>query len=374
MAEIVLFAPGSDQISSLGVIDVAEGDNGSLYFATDNGLSIYDGKWHITHMTYANPSTGLLSDHILAVEFDPQGNLWMGYPNGLQRVEGGRYVTIRDQQLLKSLDIHGLLLSNGRMWVATGNAGVHRYHDGAWEWFKPQGPEGLGCNYVKSMASDSGDATVYVACNEGIWFTTNTEETVTFTPLFPRAVVAEPALGIRSDPFGGIYIFNTSSILHFSPPDDWRMIVTSPELMPGIYIHDLRVDPDRTLWIATDNGIYAWKDGKARAHLDSSNGIRNNAVKKLYIDATDRLWFVTPENVGFYRLTRQSGAINPAIPITTFSIPTTGPVPPPVTTQITPAVSFSQIQEVQEVPPPPSSPLAGILDAILGFFGRLFPR
>jgi len=373
MAEIVLFASGSDQISSLGIIDVAEDIRGTLYFGTDNGLSIYDGTWHIIHMTYANPSTGLLSDHVLAVEFDSRGNLWIGYPDGLQRREDGGYVTIRDQQLLKSLDIHSLLLANGRMWVATGTAGVHRYQDGVWEWFKPQGPEGLGCNYVKSMVSD-GD-TVYVACNEGIWSTKNTDEPVAFTPLFNREIVAEPALGIRGDPFGGIYIFNISSILHYTPPDEWKMVVTSSDLMLGIYINDLRVDPDRTLWIGTDNGIYAWKDGKVRDHLDSSKGIRNNAVKKLYIDADDRLWFVTPENVGFYRLTRRSGVGNPVIPVTTFTVQTAVPVPTPLITpvpEITPAVSFSEIKETPA--PTPSSPLASLLDAIVNFFGQLFHR
>jgi len=375
MAEIVLFAPGSDQISSLGVIDMAEDDHGDLSFATDNGLSVYDGTWHITHMTYGNLGTGLLSDHLLAVEFDSPGNLWIGYPDGLQRVEGGRYVTIRDQQLLKSLDIHGLLLANGKMWVAAGTAGVHRYRDGAWEWFRPHGPEGLGCNYVKSMAGDSAGEIVYLACNEGIWFTKNTDEPVDFTPLFPREIVSEPALGIRSDPFGGLYIFNTSTILHFTPPDEWKVVASSSDLLLGIYIDDLRVDPDKTLWIATDNGIYAWKDGKVRDHLDSSKGIRNNAVKKIYIDAEDRLWFVTPENVGFYQINRKGGAGNPTIPITTYSITTPIPVPSAVSTplpEVTPAVSFSQVQETPVATP--QSPLSGILDALLGFFGHLFSR
>ena len=98
----------------------------------------------------------------------------MGFPNGLQWIEGGTYVTVQDQQLLKSLDIHGLLLANGKMWVAAGTAGVHRYQNGVWEWFQPQGPGGLGCNYVTSMAADSAGETVYVACNQGIWYTKNT--------------------------------------------------------------------------------------------------------------------------------------------------------------------------------------------------------
>jgi len=373
MAGIVLFVPGSDQISSLGVLGIAEDIHGNLYFGTDNGLSIYNGTWHIIHRTYGVPGTGLLSDQVLAVEFDSRGDLWMGFPNGLQWIEGGTYIGVQDQQLLKSLDVHGLLLANGKMWVATGNAGVHRYQDGTWEWFQPQGPEGLGCNYVTSMAADSTGETVYVACNEGIWFTKNTEEPAAFTPLAGSDLVVQPGLIVRSDPLGGIFIFNKTAILHYNPPSDWNVIVSSPDLLPGIYINDVTMDPDGTLWIATNNGIYAWKDGKESDHLDATAGILNNAVKKIYLDAEDRLWFVTPGNVGFYQISRQTSVENPAIPITTFQVPTIAPQPGgPTLPQITPAVSFN---EVQENPGPiPSSPLAGILNEIAEFFGRLLPR
>jgi outer membrane protein assembly factor BamB len=372
-AEIVLFVSGSDQISSLGVIDIAEDIHGTLYFGTDNGLSIYNGTWHIIHMTHGNASTGLLDDHVLALEFDPGGNLWMGFPDGLQRIEGGAYVAVLDQQLLKSLDIHGLLLANGKMWVATGTAGVHRYQNGVWEWFRPQGSEGLGCNYVTSMAADPTGETVYMACNEGIWFTKNTGEPVAFTSLTGTELLVEPGITIRSDPLGGIFIFNASAILHYAPPRDWNMIVSSQDLSPGISISDVTVDPDGTFWIATNNGIYAWKDGKVREHLDTGAGIRNNAVKMLYIDAEDRLWFVTPENVGFSRIIRQTEVGNPLIPITTFSLP--NPVPSPGATpfpRITPAVFFSESPEAPAAAP--SSPLADILNAIAGFLGRALPH
>ena len=66
----------------------------------------------------------------------------------------------------------------------------------------------------------------------------------------------------------------------------------------------------------------------------------------LYLDAEDRLWFVTPGNVGFYQITRQTSVGNPAIPITTFTIPTAAPQPGAIPLpQITPAVSFSEVQE-----------------------------
>ncbi|MDD1667622.1 MAG: hypothetical protein LUO96_04055 [Methanomicrobiales archaeon] len=373
-AGVVLFVPGSDQVSSVGVLDITEDQHGDMYFATDNGLSHFDGAdWQITHMTYGKPGSGLLNDHVLALEFDAGGHLWLGFPDGLQWLEDGRYVTNRDQQLFKSLDIHELLAAGGRMWVAAGTAGLHRYDDGSWEWFQPGGPGNLGCTYVSSMAIEASGRAIYVACREGIWTTPNTDEPVSFTPLPGGELVTEPPLRIRSDPFGGLYVFNTSTVLHFSPPDQWRTVVTSPLLTPGIDIADLRVDAERTLWIATNNGIYAWRDGKVRDHLDTGRGIGNNAVKTVYVDSQDRLWFVTPENVGYYTIPRRS-IPGSAIAITTYPVPpyVTPPTPPEESPRITPSVSFQVIPGTTV--PQATGPLDGILDALLAFFRGLLSR
>jgi ligand-binding sensor domain-containing protein len=374
-AEIVLFPAGSDQISSVGVLDITENRHGDLYFATDNGLSLYNGSdWRIIHQTYGTPGSGLLDDHVLAVEFDAGGNLWLGFPDGIQWLEGGRYVTMTDQQLLKSLDIHDLLSANRWMWVAAGTAGLHRYRDGAWEWFRPQGPEGLGCTYASSLAPEPSGGTLYVACREGIWATPNTYEQVSFTPLAGRELVNDPPLRVRSDPFGGIYVFNTSTVLHFTQPDQWRTVVTAQLLMPGVDISDLRVDPERTLWISTNNGIYAWRDGRVRDHLDTARGLGSNAVKRLYLDSQDRLWFVTPENVGYYTIPKRSAGGVSVIPVITYSVPpyVTPPPTPEETPQITPSVSFRVIT----LTPVPQSggPLGGLLEAIQRFFSGLLKR
>lgn len=371
MAEIVTFTAGSDQISSVGVLDIAQNLHGDLYFGTDNGLSFYDGAWHISHRTYGDTSKGLLSDHVLALEFDHEGNLWIGYPNGLQRLEGDSFVTIRDQQMLKSLDIHALLRRDREMWVAAGNAGIHRYLDGAWRWFQTGGHEGLGCNYVTTMATDPARDTLYVACKEGIWFMDGTGDPVAFSPVVKPGLIPEPVRGIHGDPFGGIYIYNASAILHFTPTDQWGIPITSQDLLPGIEINDLGVGSDRTLWIATNNGIYAWKDGQVRGHLDTTTGIRNNAVKKIYIDSSERLWFVTPENIGFSRIKENPEVNGPLIPITTFELPTTTPAP--IFTpepRITPGIS---IQGYPEKPASTPDPLTGFLEALGSFFKRFFP-
>jgi hypothetical protein len=185
-------------------------------------------------------------------------------------------------------------------------------------------------------------------------------------------LTTEPVRGIQSDPFGGIYIYNASAILHYNPPDQWGIPITSQDLLPGIQINDLGVDKDRTLWIATNNGIYAWRDGRVRGHLDTTTGIRNNAVKRIYIDSSQRVWFVTPENIGFSRIKENPEGNSPVIPITTFELPTRTPAsdltPEP---RITPSVS---VQSDAVAPARTPDPLTGFLEALGRFFGGLFHR
>jgi hypothetical protein len=375
---VVTFAAGPEEISSAGVTDIAENPYGSLYFGTDNGLSFYDGSWHIVHRNYVDSRRGLLSDHVLAVEFDGNGNLWLGYPEGLQRLEGGSYVNVQDQQLLKSLDIHGLLRRGGEMWISAGTAGVHRYRDGTWRWFRPGGPEGLGCSYVTSMATDPATGTLYIACRDGIWYTGGTGEDVAFSPLEKPDLIPDPVRGMHGDPFGGIYLWNATAILHYIPADAYRpeawQVTPAARLTPGIEIIDLTVAPDRNLWVATNNGIYAWRDGSVRKHLDTSSGIKSNAVKMVYLDSSQRLWFVTPENVGYTVIGTKTEGVRPVIPVTTFELPTTTPAsaitPEP---RITPGISITSTPETATGPSDPlSGILDGILDGILGFFKKLF--
>ncbi|HMA04656.1 MAG TPA: two-component regulator propeller domain-containing protein [Methanomicrobiales archaeon] len=372
-AEMEIFS-GSSQLSSMEIHDMTQDPTGNVYFGTDNGLSIYDGSWHITHREYRTGDGGLLSDYILALGFDSGGNLWIGFPNGLQRLEAGTYVTMKDQQVLKSLEIHGLLRRGREMWVAAGSSGIHRYIDGTWTWFSPGGPGGLGCGYVTSMATDPVTDTLFVACKEGIWSLNGTGRSLSFSPVVNPGLIPGPVRGIVGDPFGGVYLLYASTILHLTPPGQWSAAVTTTDLTPGIAINDLRVDARQTLWIATDNGIYAWKDGRVRLHLDSTSGIRNNAVQQLFLDSSGRLWFVTPENVGFYRVETSPGEEGGTIPVITYEVP--GGTSPEVSltapvSQVTPGIS---VQGFPEETTGSQGGLPGFLDALLGFLRGLFGR
>jgi len=69
-----------------------------------------------------------------------------------------------------------------------------------------------------------------------------------------------------------------------------------------VTINDIAATPEGTLLIASDNGIYGWNESAVVLHITSEDGIRSNVVKKLFIDAYGRCWFVVPGNVGYIPL------------------------------------------------------------------------
>ncbi len=295
-------------IASAGVTDVINGRYGDIIFATDTGLSFYgaNGTWHSVNTRFPGETAYgrliPLDTMVTAIALDAGGHLWIGYPNGLQMGDGKRYRAIQDQQFLKNLNINCIARWGDDMWVATGRAGLHRYHDGNWTWYKPLGPEGLGCYTVVSMAVDAaGGALVVGSERDGIWVIRERTGEIRFKQV--TNADGEPIGGIsevRVDPFGGVYIFNRTVVLHYAPDEGITHTLDAGDLNPFLVtINDIAAVPDGMLLIASDDGIYGWDSSGVALHITSGDGIRSNVVKRLFVDAEGRCWFVVPGNVGY---------------------------------------------------------------------------
>ena len=115
---IHLFIPGTDSIHSIQIMDLITGKNGDVLIATTSGISTYNGSWDTRSINRDNYSQGIYDNFVTALEYDAEGNLWIGYANGLQIFDGKSYRLIRDQQMLKDLRITDLQRWNDDMWGA----------------------------------------------------------------------------------------------------------------------------------------------------------------------------------------------------------------------------------------------------------------
>jgi ligand-binding sensor domain-containing protein len=294
-------------IVSAGVKDVVNGLHGDVVFATDSGISVYtmNGTWYSVTQKYPRTTSyGALkpiSNMVTAVEFDAEGDLWIGYANGLQFQNGTGYETVQDQQLLKNLGITAMTQWGDEMWIATGHAGLHRYRNGAWTWCKPFGPENLGCYTISSMVVDAAsDSLIIGSEHNGIWMLANRTVSLHFEPVLYQNRPIYLMSDLTVDPFGGVYIFNETSIYRYTQDQGVDPVLGVRDL--GDYpnsIRDVAAAPSGMLLIATDRGIYCWQGSGVLVHVTAQDGLRSNIVKRLFVDAAGRCWFIVPGNVGY---------------------------------------------------------------------------
>ncbi len=300
---IKFFIPSTNQIHSDQIMDQINGPDGDVLFATSFGLSTFNGTWRTRHANLDNISRGLMDDYVTAIEFDPNGNLWIGYSGGIQIYNGVYYQVIRDQQLLKDTRIYDIQRWNDDMWVATGQSGLHRYRNGEWTWFQPMSKNGPGFYEIDSMTLDTASNSLLIATeNEGLWIVRSPDDPVPFELLAGKDTPHGQMQHVKRDPLGGVYFFNPEKIIHYDTVSGFNDVLTSGDLTPGqITINDVAAGSDGNLNIATDDGIYIWKDGEVYRHLTRFEGLgTSDIVQTINADAKNRVWFATQGYVGYY--------------------------------------------------------------------------
>ncbi|HVP96154.1 ligand-binding sensor domain-containing protein [Methanoregula sp.] len=358
--QIFLFRPASDSIPSTQVNAIINGLDGSVLVGTPLGLSTFDGSWSTRHINRNNLSSGLLDNFVTALAYDGEGNLWIGYAGGIQVYNGHDYQLIADQQLLKSLQIRAFQRWNDEMWIATGNSGLSRYSQDTWTWYAPNSPGGPGFYEADSMALDPVSGTLLVGTrDEGLWAVTSPDTTARFTELQSPYDTFGLLGQVRQDPLGGVYFFNTTEVAHYSPASGFIPVLSGNDFYGGPYaINDVAAGPGGAVYVATENGIYVWKNGAVTRHLGTFEGFGTNVhnVRMVFLDAKGRLWFSTLDIVGYYTGDEPAASLIAVETVTPTPVPTPGPV------NATPVVTLSGTT----LPQNPS-----FIDSISGFFTGL---
>lgn len=371
--EIRLFIPSSGSIHSTQVHDAINGRDGRVLFTTSYGLSEYNGSWKTRHLTRSDLRFSLLDDFVTALEYDHTGNLWIGYAEGIQIDNGTEYLTIRDQQLLKSLRIKDFQRWGDTMWVATGNSGVHRFSNGTWTWYKPMSQGGPGFYEIDSMALDPRNDVLFIATEDkGVWQVTNSSDRILFERIDTSNQIPVPILHARQNPLGGVYFFDRENITSYSPDLGWNRVLSISDLLKEkAVINDIEAAPDGTIFIGTDNGILIWRDGRVVKRIARFEGTGSSAIITwLFLDAQNRLWFATQGNVGYYY------SEETVLPIITIQIPENSPASDTPATTISEA-SYGILTNVSTAgngSGTQASRELTILDRLMQFFSGLIPK
>jgi ligand-binding sensor domain-containing protein len=294
---------GLNAVKRGGAAETHPADN-SKDAAASPGLSYLSG----TESKVRNYSVrnGLLSDVILSLAAAKNGDLWVGTPDGLNRIRGGKVDAYTSADGLPDDFIRSLLAdADGSLWIGTRRGLAHwatqtaSFPDAHMETFTQA--NGLGSDLVGAMARDAG-GDLWVATFAGLsrlhggkiqnYTTANGLSSNVVTALLPRA--------------GGTLLVGTQD--HgWNLWDGQKFSAVTHDGLNKTTIHAILDDGNNHLWFATGNGI-ARCDCDMRGgcshwiEFGPADGLRSretatNSHPSAWRSRDGRLWFATPRGL-----------------------------------------------------------------------------
>lgn len=236
----------NDGLSGNSVRAIAEDKTGNLWFATNKGVSKYDGR----SFTQFTTRDGLPSNDVWSLLTDSHGNTWFGTAAGACRFDG-RIMEIFPVTVLAAAYptrfTAGLVWSMledrfGNIWLGTDGSGVYKYDGKEMRSYTSQ--QGLAGNNILSLLEDK----------EGnIWMGT-----------WKNGLIR----------FDGTHFTNYTQKEGLTNNDIWS----------------LTQDTNGNIWIGTLGGGINYFNGKTFGNIQETEGITNNSVQQVFFDHKGILW------------------------------------------------------------------------------------
>ena len=185
---------------------------------------------------------------------DREGNFWLATSTGLRRLRRKLITTLSVKDGLNSNEVYPLLqTANGDIFIGT-TLGVNRYTNGKILDLRLNYATGVPL-YLRGLWEDA---------QERIW------------------------LGFQGS--GGFGRFDAPSSVKRISKNDLPNGAT-----------DFTSDPAGNIWIATEEGLFKYKDDQELAHYTTNDGLPHNAVITIHFDRSGTLWVGTYEGVAQFK-------------------------------------------------------------------------
>jgi signal transduction histidine kinase/ligand-binding sensor domain-containing protein len=275
----------SDGLSSNAIVQFYQDREGNVWVVTSKGIDCFR---DLSVATFSIRE-GLTADSAASVLGTHDGVLWIGNQGAVDILRRGAFSSLTARNGLPGRDITSLLEDHaGRLWV-----GVDRelavYDHTRFRLIKRSDGSAVGVDVA--MAEDA-DHDIWAAVT-GIsgappGLIRIRDFKVVETTRFPPGT---GALALAPDPQAGIWLGLRNGGLERYSGGRFESFATN---LGGAQdsVLNLLVDPDGTVWGATDRGLVWWK-GRNAATLNSKNGLPCDSIYSVIRDNLGALWLST---------------------------------------------------------------------------------
>lgn len=232
---------------------IYEASDGALWFATDGGVSRYDGK-EFFNLT---KEEGLADDWVNSIEAGPEGTLLFSTAKGLSEWDGQGFIKSKLVETLNNLNARRIYRDpEGMLWFSL------RKSDGLWRYDGKEVVSVPGTtNNVQSILRGS-NGTMWIGTVNGLFTLDQTN------------VVLHPINETRMPQFSGSQSAEASKTI---------------DSLSKTWIFNIQEDSAGVMWFATVDGLFRY-DGKDYSKLSEVDGFPKIA-NPIYCDRKGLIWF-----------------------------------------------------------------------------------
>ncbi len=254
--------------------------DGGLWIGTQGRgvVHVHDGRTDVFSV-----SDGLSGEEVDRVFQDREGTIWMVTPDGLDRFRDFAVATISVNQGLSDVNVGSIVADiDGTVWLA--NRTLQRWKNGRVV-SDDKDEQKFGRHNPHSLFRDH-RGRIWVCTRDGVGYFENK----LFIPAagIPGGVVH----GITEDAAGNVWIANQDAgLFRVSAPGEVQKILME-SLGRKDMIYALAGDPvEGGLWVGFFKGSIAYlRDGQARASYSTADGLGEGWVTELRVDPNGTLW------------------------------------------------------------------------------------
>ena len=289
----------TENLPSLSISSIAQDSRGFLWFGTQAGLVMYDGRDYITHTAIPFVDNVLSSNLIQTMMMDQNDILWIGTYAGLDRYDISTD-TFTHYSVGSDVVVSILKDSKGRLWAGTLD-GLGCLSPGATNFTvyrKENSRYFIGNNTVRNVYEDS-SGRIYACTYDGLWEYDERKDTFAPSHLIAPGNPAEKGTtyDIRQDAAGDYWIarWGVGFIRVSKDASSYRVY---PLADNRIYCMNISFDPDLILAGTWGGGLNVFdkKTGAVQAyteHSPSGQRLSNDIVYSIYVDRNGLLWLGT---------------------------------------------------------------------------------
>jgi ligand-binding sensor domain-containing protein/two-component sensor histidine kinase len=271
----------SDGLPSINVYSAVQDDEGFMWFATDNGVSRFDG----TRFKNYSISDGLTDNTVLKIIKDNNGRLWFLTFNGkLCFYENGEIYNNTNSELLKKIKFASSPTalfqdSKDNLWIGLS--------EGIVEEISPTGIiKSFGSMYIRDIWEDH-KHNVKILTADKIY--TLIDSKFHIDTLEPPSIYYPATLHLDKDS-SFLVVGKDELICRDSKGQITRIL--KYEKYTHAYIHYLYSDKENNIWIASKIGAVEFEGGQLK-RSNEHHYLENFSITTVFQDKDKNLWFTT---------------------------------------------------------------------------------